>query len=57
MSSALDHKNATTPAPAAGPRSAVASLLRMRELPVLIALALLVLVTYLINPLFLTPKA
>ena len=56
MSSALDHKNATTPAPAAGARSAVASLLRMRELPVLIALALLVLVTYLINPLFLTPQ-
>lgn len=56
MSSALDHKNATTPAPAAGARDAVASLLRMRELPVLIALALLVLVTYLINPLFLTAQ-
>jgi rhamnose transport system permease protein len=55
VSSALDHKNATTPAPAAG-RGAVASLLRMRELPVLIALALLVLVTYLINPLFLTAQ-
>ncbi len=56
MSSALDHKNAPAPAPAAGARSAVASLLRMRELPVLIALALLVLVTYLINPLFLTAQ-
>ncbi len=56
MSSALDHKNATTTAPAAGARGAVASLLRMRELPVLIALALLVLVTYLINPLFLTAQ-
>ncbi|GIU55689.1 ABC transporter permease [Arthrobacter sp. NicSoilC12] len=56
MSSALDHKNATTPAPAAGARGAVASLLRMRELPVLVALALLVLVTYLINPLFLTAQ-
>ena len=56
MSSALDHKNATTPAPDAGARGAVASLLRMRELPVLVALALLVLVTYLINPLFLTAQ-
>lgn len=56
MSSALDHKNATAPAPAAGTRSALASVLRMRELPVLIALALLVLVTYLINPLFLTAQ-
>jgi rhamnose transport system permease protein len=56
VSSALDNKNATTPAPVAGARSAVASLLRMRELPVLIALALLVIVTYLINPLFLTPQ-
>jgi rhamnose transport system permease protein len=31
-------------------------LLRLRELPVIIALVLLVLVTYLINPLFLTPQ-
>ncbi len=56
MSSALDHKNATTTAPAAGARGAVAAVLRMRELPVLIALTLLVLVTYLINPLFLTAQ-
>jgi rhamnose transport system permease protein len=56
VSSALDHKNATTTAPAAGARGAVAAVLRMRELPVLIALALLVLVTYLINPLFLTAQ-
>ncbi|SDL33290.1 ABC transporter permease [Arthrobacter sp. ok362] len=56
MSSALDHKNATTTVPADGARGAVAALLRMRELPVLIALALLVLVTYLINPLFLTAQ-
>jgi rhamnose transport system permease protein len=56
VSSALDHKNAPAPAPAAGARSAVASVLRMRELPVLIALALLVFVTYLINPLFLTAQ-
>ena len=56
MSSALDHKNATTTAPAAGARGAVAAVLRMRELPVLIALALLVLITYLINPLFLTAQ-
>lgn len=56
MSSALDHKNATTTAPAAGARSAAAAVLRLRELPVLIALALLVLVTYLINPLFLTAQ-
>lgn len=55
MSSALDHKKATTPAPA-GARGTIASLLRLRELPVLIALAILVLVTYLINPLFLTPQ-
>lgn len=56
MSSALDRKK---PAPAenngAG-RSATASVLRLRELPVIIALVLLVLVTYLINPLFLTPQ-
>ena len=56
MSSALDHKNATTTPPAAGARGALAAVLRMRELPVLIALALLVLVTYLINPLFLTAQ-
>ncbi|WP_427134104.1 ABC transporter permease [Pseudarthrobacter sp. S9] len=56
MSSALDHKKATTTAPAAGTRAAVASVLRLRELPVLIALALLVLVTYVINPLFLTAQ-
>ncbi len=56
MSSALDHKNATTTTTAAGARGAVAAVLRMRELPVLIALALLVLVTYLINPLFLTAQ-
>ncbi|MET4096367.1 ABC transporter permease [Arthrobacter sp. UYCu712] len=56
MSSALDHKKATTTAPAAGARVTMASVLRLRELPVLIALAILVLVTYLINPLFLTPQ-
>lgn len=57
MSSALDHKKATAAAPAAaGARGTVAAALRMRELPVLIALAVLVLVTYLINPLFLTPQ-
>ncbi|MGY2746819.1 ABC transporter permease [Arthrobacter sp. UYCu723] len=57
MSSALDHKKATTTAPAAASaRGTMASVLRLRELPVLIALALLVLVTYLINPLFLTPQ-
>jgi len=56
VSSALDHKNATTAAPAASARGAVAAVLRMRELPVLIALTLLVLVTYLINPLFLTAQ-
>ena len=56
MSSALDHKNATTTAPGTGARGAAAAVLRMRELPVLIALALLVLVTYLINPLFLTAQ-
>ncbi|WP_426977597.1 ABC transporter permease [Pseudarthrobacter sp. O4] len=57
MSSALDHKKATTTAPAAaGARGTMASVLRLRELPVLIALAILVLVTYLINPLFLTPQ-
>lgn len=57
MSSALDHKKASTPAAAASPaRGVLASVLRLRELPVLIALAVLVLVTYLINPLFLTPQ-
>ncbi len=56
MSSALDHKKPATTASAGGARGAAASLLRLRELPVIIALALLVLVTYLINPLFLTPQ-
>ena len=56
MSSALDHKKPTTAAPASSARGAVASVLRLRELPVIIALVLLVLVTYLINPLFLTPQ-
>ncbi|WCI09127.1 hypothetical protein PJ267_04475 [Arthrobacter sp. OVS8] len=50
MSSALDHKKPVTTASAGGARGAAASLLRLRELPVIIALALLVLVTYLINP-------
>lgn len=53
MSSALDHKKPATAAPAG---TALASMLRLRELPVIIALVLLVLVTYLINPLFLTPQ-
>lgn len=56
MSSALDHKKPATTAPAGSARGAAASVLRLRELPVIIALALLVLVTYLINPLFLTPQ-
>ncbi|GAC1369520.1 MAG: ABC transporter permease [Pseudarthrobacter sp.] len=56
MSSTLDHQKAGTTAPRAGNRAALASVLRLRELPVLLALALLVIVTYLINPLFLTPQ-
>ena len=56
MSSALDHKKPMTAAPAGSARGALASVLRLRELPVIIALVLLVLVTYLINPLFLTPQ-
>ncbi|MHA7298506.1 ABC transporter permease [Pseudarthrobacter sp. MDT3-1] len=58
MSSALDHKKTkTTTSPAAGSaRGALTSVLRLRELPVLIALALLVLITYLNNPLFLSPQ-
>lgn len=56
MSSALDHKKPATTESSGGARGAAASLLRLRELPVIIALALLVLVTYLINPLFLTPQ-
>lgn len=56
MSSALDHKKATTAPAAADARGNMASVLRLRELPVLIALVILVLVTYLINPLFLTPQ-
>lgn len=57
MSSALDHKKpATATAPTSSARNALASMLRLRELPVIIALVLLVLVTYLINPLFLTPQ-
>ncbi|WP_226761505.1 ABC transporter permease, partial [Arthrobacter sp. SO3] len=56
MSSALDHKKPPTTASAGTGRGAVASVLRLRELPVIIALVLLVLITYLINPLFLTPQ-
>jgi rhamnose transport system permease protein len=57
MSSALDNrKPSTTTAGTGRRRGALASLLRLRELPVLIALALLVLITYLNNPLFLSPQ-
>ncbi|HEX9087795.1 MAG TPA: ABC transporter permease [Arthrobacter sp.] len=56
MSSTLDHKKPPTTAAAGTGRGVVASVLRLRELPVIIALVLLVLVTYLINPLFLTPQ-
>lgn len=56
MSSALDHKKPATAAHSGTGRGALASVLRLRELPVIIALVLLVLVTYLINPLFLTPQ-
>lgn len=57
MSSALDHRNVTAPSPGGRPnRNLLSSALRLRELPVLVALAVLVLVTYLINPLFLTPQ-
>ena len=56
MSSTLDHKKPTATATAGSAGGAIASVLRLRELPVIIALALLVLVTYLINPLFLTPQ-
>ena len=56
MSSALDRKKPAPAAPTGAGRSAIASVLRLRELPVIIALVLLVLVTYLINPLFLTPQ-
>ena len=56
MSSALDHKKPAATAPGSMGRGALASVLRLRELPVIIALVLLVLVTYLINPLFLTPQ-
>ena len=56
MSSTLDRKKPATPVPAGNARGAAAAVLRLRELPVIIALALLVLVTYLINPLFLTPQ-
>ncbi|HSN34998.1 MAG TPA: ABC transporter permease [Arthrobacter sp.] len=55
MSSALDHKKPAPAAPTSAGRGA-ASMLRLRELPVIIALVLLVSVTYLINPLFLTPQ-
>ncbi|WP_131682845.1 ABC transporter permease subunit [Pseudarthrobacter sp. YALA5] len=58
MSSTLDHKETgSATAPAAGnARGVLASVLRLRELPVLIALVLLVLITYLNNPLFLSPQ-
>lgn len=56
MSSALDNRKATTQPPASRGWSAATSVLRLRELPVLIALTVLVLVTYLINPLFLSAQ-
>jgi rhamnose transport system permease protein len=56
MSSALDNRKATTKPPASRAWAGATSVLRLRELPVLIALTVLVLVTYLINPLFLSAQ-
>ncbi|MEO6530579.1 MAG: ABC transporter permease [Specibacter sp.] len=56
MSSALQNRKTTTKPPASRGWTAATSVLRLRELPVLIALSVLVLVTYLINPLFLSAQ-
>jgi rhamnose transport system permease protein len=55
MSSTIDHREPGTTAARAG-GGALGSVLRLRELPVLVALVLLVLITYLNNPLFLSPQ-
>jgi rhamnose transport system permease protein len=57
MSSTVKHEEkGTTAAPARGGSGGLGALLRLRELPVLVALALLVLITYINNPLFLSPQ-
>ncbi|MCU1568223.1 MAG: ATPase [Pseudarthrobacter sp.] len=57
MSSTVKHGDkGTTPALAAGGSGGLGAVLRLRELPVLIALVLLVLITYFNNPLFLSPQ-
>lgn len=56
MSSALDSRKAPIRQPVSRGWAATASVLRLRELPVLIALSVLVIVTYLINPLFLSAQ-
>jgi rhamnose transport system permease protein len=54
MSTSLDQKAKTTTGD--GGPGLLGALLRLRELPVIIALVLLVLVTYVNNPLFLSPQ-
>jgi rhamnose transport system permease protein len=57
MSSTVKHQEkGTTAALAGGGSGGLGALLRLRELPVLVALALLVLITYINNPLFLSPQ-
>ena len=56
MSSTVKHEEKGTTAARGGGSGGFSSLLRLRELPVLLALALLVLVTFLNNPLFLSPQ-
>lgn len=56
MSSVLDSRKAPTRQPTSQRWRAAASVLRLRELPVIIALSVLVIVTYLINPLFLSAQ-
>jgi rhamnose transport system permease protein len=57
MSSTVKHQEkGTTAARSGGGSGGFGPLLRLRELPVLIALALLVLITFLNNPLFLSPQ-
>lgn len=56
MSSALDSRKSPNKQPSSRGWTAAAPVLRLRELPVFIALSVLVIVTYLINPLFLSAQ-
>ncbi|ALE93168.1 ATPase [Arthrobacter alpinus] len=56
MNSALESRKSPNKQPSSRGWTAAAPVLRLRELPVFIALSVLVIVTYLINPLFLSAQ-